>query len=586
MADDQIQQVKDRIDIVELINQYVPLKRAGANHKGLCPFHKERSPSFMANAERQIYKCFGCGESGDVISFIQKMEGLSFPEALELLADRAGIKLDRRKAPEQYAKEKDEKTVLFRINAATAKFFHHLLANHPSGQAARDYLASRTVSAETMSAFQLGFAPSQPVLGPWLQKHGFTGAQLRGAGSPDRFRARVMFPIRDTLGNVVGFTGRLLPGDESGPKYFNTPETPIFRKGQLVYGLFEGKNELRTERTAVLVEGQMDVVLSHQVGLKTAVASSGTAITLDHLKALRRYVDKLLIAFDADDAGKNATKKTIALAFDAELAPRVVVMPDGCKDAGEVIAKDPVLWVEAVKAAVPAIDWLVDTEIEQQPKPLDGAGKKAIAKAVLQLIARVADPVERAHYLGILAARLHIPEQSLIDAYERATGKQRQRATASTEQSANTAPQPARRRWSLAEQLAGLVLLRPSLSSELELTDVLFPPQSLAYRLFNAVSSWYNAPDRPEGTDAFAQVKSQFSESEQHQLSLLVAELADLVAEHEPREIAEEFLVRLRREQNESIKQSIADEIRAAEGRGDRQAVKDLITKLQATLKG
>ena len=610
MSDDQVQEIKNRIDIVDLVNQYVPLKKSGLNHKGLCPFHKERSPSFMVNPERQIFKCFGCSEAGDVLTFVQKMEGLSFPEALELLADRAGIKLDRRKAPEQYAREKDEKSALFRINTAAAKFFHHLLVKHPSGQAARDYLAGRTVSVETMATFQLGWAPpyaqasgGKPPLGVWLKKQGFTDAQLRLAGSPERFQNRVMFPIRDTLGNVVGFTGRLLPEAErsdathstprsdsslrvgaAAPKYYNTPETPIFRKGQLVYGLYEGKSELRNEHRAVLVEGQMDVILSHQAGVKTAVASSGTAITLDHLKVLRRYVDKLLIAFDADEAGVNAAKKTITLSFDAELVPRVVVLPEGIKDAGEAIEKDPKLWESAIVAAQPAIDWLIDQEIAAQPTPLDGAGKKAVAKAVLGSVGRVQDPVERAHYLGVLASRLHVPEKALVDAFERSRRMQRGSHQPITNHQSPITNQT-KRRWTVAEQLAMLLVARPELIAELSLSPELFPTSSLASRLFLGAQTWYNTPGQERIGTAFEAVSRLVRDGERLELNLLAAAVEELTAGQDPRAITQELQVRLTRERNESVKSAIADEIRAAEANGDRVAVKKLMEKLQGALK-
>lgn len=594
MSDDQVQEIKDRIDIVDLVNQYVPLKRSGLNSKGLCPFHKEKSPSFMVNSERQIYKCFGCDESGDVLSFVQKMEGLTFPEALELLADRVGIKLDRRKAPAQYQQEKDVKSRLFRVNAASAKFFHHLLLNHPSGQAALDYLHGRKITDESIKLFQIGFAPGGTALAAWLHKQSFTASDMSAAGAPERFRNRIMFPIRDTLGNVVGFTGRLLPGDPpssrpggtsvgvgpDGPKYYNTPETPIFKKSKLVYGLFEGKQAIRSEKVAVLVEGQMDVVASHQAGVATAVASSGTALTLDHLKAIRRYTSQVLIAFDADAAGQAATKKTISLTFEAELGSKVVRMPEGFKDAGEIIEKDQSQWPTLLTQAVPAMDWLIEHEIGQSPEgTLDGPAKKAVAQAVLPLLLTVPDPVEQAHYVGVLASRLHVPEQSLLAALRRGPTP-RSRLTPP----ATSSPPPHQAR-PLFEQLAGLLVLHPSVLEKVTIGEQHFPAHSLAANLYKAVTTWYSTGTRQPSAISLGKIRALLNPVDRVQFDPLILEVQELLGEHEPADIALELATRLTRDTHESLKADIAGKIRTAEAAGDRQQVKALMKELQTALK-
>ncbi len=579
MSDDQVQQVKDRVDIVDLVSQYVPLKRAGVNHKGLCPFHKEKSPSFMVNPERQIFKCFGCDKGGDVLTFVQEMEGLTFPEALELLADRAGITLDRKKAPEQYKQEKDEKSALYRINAASAKFFHKLLIDHPSGQAALDYLHGRGVRDETIRSFQLGSAPGSPVLGTWLQKHGFTAAQIQRAGSPERFKNRLMFPIRDTLGNVVAFTGRSLPGDDTGPKYYNTPESPIFKKSTVVYGLAEGKEEIRRRKVAVLVEGQMDVVLSHQAGVRIAVASSGTAITPDHLRTLKRYTPKVLLAFDADGAGIAATKKTLRLAVEADLAVKVVTMPEGIKDAGEAIAKDPALWAEAIKGARPGLEWLIDVSIATQPAPLDGAAKKLVAREVLPELIHIPDPVEQAHYVGVLAHRLGVKESVLAEAMKRA---KQPRPAASSQPAPSPRPAPV----SLERQLIGVLLLAPSLLVELAVDPGLLAKDSTAKELLETAQVCYRADERQTAATFLSNLKGQVPASIGTELDLLVASAQQLVGSEHPREVATPMLRRLQSQSREVLKGSIASQIAAAEAAGDRTTVKKLMGELQEMLKG
>ncbi|MBI4022682.1 DNA primase [Candidatus Berkelbacteria bacterium] len=600
MADDQVQEIKDRIDIVDLVNQYVPLRRSGANHKGLCPFHKEKSPSFMVNPERQIFKCFGCDESGDALTFVQKMEGLTFPEALELLADRAGITLDRKKAPEQYRQEKDEKSALYRVNATVAKFCHAVLVKHAVAAGARAYLESRKVSPATIDAFQLGYAPANSsVLAQWLGKQGISASTLRAAGSPERFRNRIMFPIRDPLGNVVGFTGRLLPpthppsppasasvgvGPE-GPKYYNTPETAIFKKSRAVYGLYEAKQSLKHHKAAVLVEGQMDVTLSHQVGLTVAVASSGTALTVDHLATLKRYVPKVLIAFDADAAGLAATKKAIQLAIDADLAAKVVRFPVGIKDAGEAIERDPSLWKDAVAKAQPALDWLIQTAVAEAGEPLDGAGKKQVARATLPFIARIADPVERAHHLSALAVTLRVPEPALREALDRA----KVRSPARAGQPVTGAPAASRPRAarSLAEQLVGLVLLQPSIGPELKLTTDHVASSPRAQELLTAYQACYSAEVRQSPAEFFTSLKATLPSSLKAEADLLLAEVESLAPDREAAlQVARELRGRLQRASREGLKDTIASEIAAAEAAGDRPAVKKLMGQLQEMLKG
>ncbi|MBI4032640.1 DNA primase [Candidatus Berkelbacteria bacterium] len=585
MPDDQVQEVKDRIDVVDLVGSYVPLKKAGATWKGLCPFHKEKTPSFTVNPERQIFKCFGCNEGGDVLTFVQKMEGLTFPEALEMLADRAGVKLDHRKAPAQYQREKDEKSALYRLNAAAAKFFHTLLTDHPSATRAREYLAGRDIRTETIAGFQIGFAPSTPALSQWLAKHGVSAAHLRAGGSPERFRNRIMFPIRDPLGNVLGFTGRVLPGDESGPKYYNTPETPIFRKSRVLYGIYEGKQAIRERGVAVLVEGQVDVVLSHQAGVRLAIASSGTAFTLDHLTAIGRYASKLILAFDADQAGVNATKKAIALAAELDLSLRVVRFPEGVKDAGEAIERDPKLWATALAEAQPAFDWLVDTAIAEQVgslgpgsgQALDGSGKKAVAKAVLPVLARLPDPVEQAHQLTVLSRRLAVPERALQEAIARTRTPKALTLPSS--------PPPAKTVRSLVEQLAGLLVLNPAAAERVP--EAVFPPGTLARRLYETVKACYNPEERQTTADVVRIVSSRLSETDRVVLPLLLAEVEQLLGpDTDADAVITELATRLTRDANESVKQSIAERIAAAEAAGNRDQVKQLIVELQATLKG
>ena len=578
MADSQIQDVKDRIDIVDLINQYVPLRRAGVNAKGLCPFHKERSPSFTVNPERQSFKCFGCSEGGDVITFLQKIEGLTFPEALQLLADRAGIVLKKQTMADQ--KEKDEKSRIYRLNAAVASFFHSELVAPQGGEAARQYLARRKVTPSTIETFLIGYAPQSSGLVPILAKQGFGPADLEKAGHPERFRSRIMFPIRDPLGYVIGFTGRLIDDAQLGPKYLNTPETPIFRKGKVLYGLFEGKEAIRHYQVVILMEGQMDVILSHQVGAKIAIASSGTALTSDHLQVIRRYAPKVLVAFDADAAGQTATEKALRLAADAEIATKVVVMPQGMKDAGETIEHDPALWKVAIGQAVPGIEWLVQNMVAKFGIA-DGNSKKLVARGVLPHVRSIIDPVERAHAISLLAHTLSVPEQAIIDTLGRLSG------STSTSNQPGGNPQPKKPTTRpVIERLLGLLILHPEFLDRLQPLASSIPANTLSERLFKVITICYTPKELQPTANFLASIQTQLQREDQAELASLLMETEQwLTVELNTEAVGRELLKRLEQGDREDVKRSMATRIAQAEASGDRAHVKELIAELQHVLK-
>lgn len=577
MHDSQVQDVKDKVDIVDLVNQYVPLKRSGTNFKGLCPFHKERSPSFMVHPERQSFKCFGCSEGGDAITFLQKIEGLTFPEALQMLADRVGIELKKQTLAEQH--EKDEKSQLYRLNAAVAAFFHHTLTKSEAGAPARTYLSGRKVAPTTIETFQIGYAPQTSGLVPWLTKQGFKPIDLDRAGHPERFRSRVMFPIRDPLGHVLGFTGRLIADQQDAPKYLNTPETPIFKKSKAVYGLYESKEAIRQYQVAILMEGQMDVVLSHQVGAKLAVASSGTALTADHLKVLRRYTPRLLLAFDADQAGQTAAEKAMTLAATAELAMKVIVMPDGLKDAGEVIELDPALWKQAIGEAVPAMDWLIGSMVKKFGLA-DGTTKKLIARAVLPHVREILDPVERAHAINTLARTLTVPEQAILDTLDRLAKPQAPHAT----NQESPVVKPAMR--SIVERLLGLLLLHPKFIETLQPESAHIPAGTFTERLFKAMIGCYTDSQQQPPANFFASVQAALERDDQANAAALMMETEQwLTQELDVGQVGNELLQRLQQGEREDIKRSMAARIAAAEASGDRSQVKQLMSELQTILK-
>jgi len=333
IPEDEVRRVRDATDIVALIREYLPLKRAGSAYKALCPFHDEKTPSFSVNPSLQIFKCFGCGVAGDAITFVMKHDGLEFVEAVHFLAQRAGIELHASAGTD--AGRSEAKTV-YDVLEWAAKLFRQWLAKGEKSDAARAYVEKRHISAESVGTFGLGYAPpSWDALIQAVRKQGGDSSALARAGlvltnesgrTYDRFRNRLMFPIRDPRGRVVGFGARAL--DDSEPKYLNSPETAVFHKGQTLYGIYEAGDALRKRRRAVVVEGYMDVIMAHQHGENDTVAVLGTALTRDHVRLLRRYADEALLLFDGDEAGQNSAERSID-AFAAEGMPvRVAELPD------------------------------------------------------------------------------------------------------------------------------------------------------------------------------------------------------------------------------------------------------------------
>ncbi|MFY9484564.1 MAG: DNA primase [Patescibacteria group bacterium] len=541
-----VEEIKSKIDIVDFIGQYVTLKKAGSNHKAPCPFHQERTPSFMVSRDKQIFKCFGCSEGGDVISFLMKQENLEFREALQILADKVGIQLEKSKPKQVYEEEKNTKNRLLAINALAAELYHKILCDHPVGQAARDYLRERKLTNQTIEEFKIGYGPRKDVLTQLLSQRGFTAQEFRAAGSPEMFHHRIVFPIFDQIGNVVGFSARALdPKDE--PKYLNTRETVLYHKSRIVYGLHQAKQAIKQAAQAVVVEGQMDVVASHQAGVPTAVASSGTALTEDHLRILARLTPTVVFAFDADEAGLKAAMSAIELALPQELVVRLVTFPNGIKDTGELVASDPRAWPELVKTARPFVDWLLDRLVTGKPETIEV--KKAIGKKILPFVARVGDPIERATYVRLLSERLQISERSIQEALE----KDSARATATKNLKTDEPPMPKiSAKASLEATVYGLLILHPNFQKEYE-------------PLYQALAKWYNR--------------------QRQEIELMVEEQYRSFDEGAVGEELRQLVTRLRERKREKIKVDFAQRIAKAQAAGNRAELKQLLEQLQATIR-
>lgn len=421
MFNSPTEEIKQRLNIVDVLGEYLQLKKAGGNHRANCPFHHEKTPSFMVSEEKQIWHCFGCGKGGDIFSFIQEIEGLEFPEALRLLASKANVTLTH-----QDPQLENQKTRLLDIMKAASQFYQSFLLDSPEAQDARAYIfEKRKLSTETVEDFKIGFAPEAwDKLNIFLLSKGFKPEDIflaglsikkdKGAGYYDRFRGRIMFPISDLHGNIVGFTGRILKEDPEHPagKYVNTPQTALYDKSRVIYALDKAKNQIKKMGYAILMEGQMDVLMAQQKGFKNVVAASGTALTEEQIQLLKRYSPNIILSFDMDAAGLAAAKRGIALALAQEMNIKVLTLPKQYKDPDECLKAD----IEAFKKSVQQAARIMDYFFSQELKDLTLSrieDKKLAAQRLIPELALIADQVELSHYLQQLASLLNVTEEIL-----------------------------------------------------------------------------------------------------------------------------------------------------------------------------
>lgn len=444
-----IDEIKQRLDIVQVVSDYVPLQKSGRNYRALCPFHPEKNPSFFVFPDRQSWHCFGaCNAGGDIFSFVMRKEGIDFNEALKLLASKAGVSLT---TPSSQSK-RDIKSIeekVFKINEAAAAYYYDLLLNTPAGESVRHYLRQRGLSLETIKDFQLGLSPEGwETLKKHLLNQGYEEGDLLTAGllveqedkrTRDRFRSRLMFPIRNIDGKLVGFGARAM--DDSIPKYLNSPQTIVFDKSSVLYGIDRAKRAIRQSNQAIIVEGYMDVIIAHQYGWQNVVASMGTSITEKQLATLKNLTRNLIIALDPDTAGTEAIfrggeliDKVIPFsptvygwvryedAYKTEV--KAVLLPDN-KDPDEIIKEDPALWRNVIENARPIIDFIFDTFIARANLE-DATQKSLLVEKFTPLLLDIKDPVRRAHYVERLARYLKIDHRALEDVLRKAQAQRKQ----------------------------------------------------------------------------------------------------------------------------------------------------------------
>jgi DNA primase len=574
---DQVQEVKERVDIVEIISTYLTLKKAGANFKTNCPFHNEKSPSLMISPERQSFKCFGCGEGGDVITFVEKIEGLDFYNALKLLAEKAGVEMKTQSVKfgdKEY--KADKKTRTFEINEWAKKVYHYILVSDKNAENARKYLEKRGLTLETIKNFEIGYAPdSWDFTIKYLNKKGYTDEEILEAGIAtrsergkifDRFRGRIMFPINNIMGNTIAFTSRVLQDDGKQAKYINSAESSIYVKGKTIYGLDKAKLAIREKDLAIMVEGNMDVVSCHQANFRNVVATSGTALTIEQLKILSRYAREIAFCFDSDNAGQTAMKRAIRMALQNDVAIKIIsTVP--YKDADEAIKNDPKNWERAVKNARPALEYWIDGLINENPS-LEINDKKRIAKEILPIIKIIFSDIEKEHYIKYLADRLSTSESSLIDALEKS--KRDSEFTKTTQPVA-----PERKELSVPERILGFLWAEPKLivkvTNQLENSQI----DNKYLPLLEMIKKGNIERDKmkPEYISIY------------DQLSLQVLADMDPTADHAVEEELMYLLGRQNSDKKENIKEEFARKIKAAERAGDKEELKNLLAEFSALIK-
>jgi DNA primase len=430
-----LEQIRQNNDVVEVIGSYFPLKCAGANFRALCPFHKEKTPSFNVNPQKQIWHCFGCGAGGNVFTFVMKYENLEFVDAARRLADRAGIKLEYEEKADEPGR--DLKEHLLKLHEATANFFHHNLLKEASAAVAREYLKKRKITSDVAKKWRLGYSPdawdglvqyaaSKKFKAELLETAGLALRRERGDGLYDRFRGRLMFPICDEQGRTVGFSGRILTDAKDQPKYVNSPETPIFQKGRILFALDKAKRAIIEEKYAIVCEGQVDTISCHEAGIENAVAPQGTALTEQHARILKRYAEEVVLMFDADDAGQNAIVRSAEPLWDAGLVIRVVVLPEGHDPDSFIKAFGVEKLKELVTRAPSFFVYLLD-RLSRQHDPHSDRGKLQIARQMAEWLARIPTPILLATYAQQTAQRLDIGEDALRKEIAKYTGRHRDR---------------------------------------------------------------------------------------------------------------------------------------------------------------
>jgi len=422
IPDELVEEIRARSDIVEVISDRILLKKSGANYKGLCPFHSEKTPSFIVSPAKQIFHCFGCNEGGNVYQFVMKIENISFPDSVLLLARKYGINITDQKIK---GVNSSQKNTLYDVNAMAAEFFQRQLSDLPQGKTAREYLRKRGITDNIIESFKIGYAStSWDGVHQFLKKKGIStdiqnSAGLikereNGGGYVDRFRERIIFTISDSEGRVVGFGGRVLNDTDSRPKYLNSPETLVYKKGNILYGLNITKDSIRKSKEAFLVEGYFDLITVYQHGIKNIIATSGTALTEDHARILRRYTDTVTLVFDGDEAGRNASDRGGIVLLNGGVKVKVISLPHGNDPDNFIREKRGEGFLNIARESKTFMEYIINKAIaESDLKSLDE--KIRCINSIIPFLSIINNSVERSIYLSLLAEKTGVSEKAIMD---------------------------------------------------------------------------------------------------------------------------------------------------------------------------
>jgi DNA primase len=489
--------IKSRLDVVDVIKEYIQLTPAGVNFKAPCPFHNEKTPSFVVSPEKQIWHCFGCGAGGDIFEFVKKIEGLEFPEALRILADKANVKIDYNYNPEL----KNQKTKILDIIEATVDHYHRLLLKDKEAKVARDYLEKRVINKEAVEKFNLGYSKdSWDDLVLYLRGKKFVDADVEASGLVvrskkdnklyDRFRGRLMFPINNIFGQTIGFTARILKKDDKQGKYVNTPQSIIFDKSSVLYNMDLAKMVIKQKNYTILAEGQMDVISSYMAGVQNIIATSGTALTPQQVKIIKRYSDNLMIAYDADKAGLKATFRIVDNALVENINIKIIEMPKGM-DPDQLIKKDEKKWLNAIKKAKPIMDFVFD-KIMSIGDVNDVFQKKQMAQKLLVFISKFRDDIERETYLKKLSDSINVDYNLLKEKLDSFLNKNKKNYIIEKENNGEYKPSRLNKKEELLKKIIALGISFPNnleyLSSNLELEYI---EKSIIDELYKEIIIYY-----------------------------------------------------------------------------------------------
>lgn len=581
-------QIKERLGVAEVIGEYLKLEKAGSNYKALCPFHNEKTPSFMVNTEKNFWYCFGCQKGGDIFSFVMEMEGLEFRDVLERLAERAGVEIPRFQQVDK--KEKGRRQRLFEILEWATKFYQHQLYQSNSAEKIIKYLKKRGINDQQISNFRVGYAPDgwKNLMNFLLQK-GYSLGDINATGLLvkkeesrgdsienfyDRFRDRIIFPVIDINGKVVGYSARVAPGgDEKSAKYVNTPQTEIYDKSKTLYGIYQAKTEIKKKNCAVVVEGNLDVISSFVIGIENTIAISGTALTEEHAKIIKRYAEKVRLCFDMDEAGQNAMKKSVKTCLEAGLDVEIITLSSGVKDINDLL-KDGrgEEWIDLNKKAKEVLNYFFDSASLKYDRN-ESVGRKKIAHELLNIIKDIADPIEQSFWLKKLSNLVEVNEDRLTQVLEKVKVKEsisEKKETNSNAKESNSSKQVKSKTDVLQERLLGIFgLYATELAGEAEkLENDFFDDQY--QRIWEALKKEERNLFEKELNNFETAVRYSFDEKE-----------GFMEIEINPRKEWEILIEDIKRERNRDTLKKISWDIRKAQEDGDEETEDLLLREFQ-----